>query len=148
MTKLYQRKEKSTLSNVTIDEGQNIVKGTNDIGSPVVMTVKQFEELYDRGIPRSPHYTYKDDPNWLGMTDFLGYENSNVSNENLYVSYGEAENYVKKFNFLRVEDYLVYHAKNLFTINLPKYPHNHYKKYSNEWKGWVKFLGKKKKNNQ
>ena len=47
MTKLFQRKEKAILSNVTIDEGQNIVKGINDMGSPVVMTVKQFEELYE-----------------------------------------------------------------------------------------------------
>lgn len=44
---IYKRKVRCTLSKVTIDKEKNIVKGTNDIGSPVIMTVKQFEDLYE-----------------------------------------------------------------------------------------------------
>ena len=47
MSKIYKRKVPSTLTNVTIDRDNNIVKRTNDIGSPVVMTLKQFEDLYE-----------------------------------------------------------------------------------------------------
>ena len=45
--KIYKRKVPYTLTNVTIDRDNNIVKGINDIGSPVIMTLKQFEDLYE-----------------------------------------------------------------------------------------------------
>ena len=48
--KIYKRKVRCTLSKVTIDKEKNIVKGINDIGSPVIMTVKQFEDLYEEGV--------------------------------------------------------------------------------------------------
>lgn len=47
MNKVYTRKLKTTLRNVVIDEENNIVKGINDIGSVVIMTVKQFQDLYE-----------------------------------------------------------------------------------------------------
>lgn len=47
METLYKRKECATLKNVIIDHENNIVKGINDIGSTVVMTITQFEELYE-----------------------------------------------------------------------------------------------------
>ena len=47
MDKTYQRKCKPTLSKVVVDYDNNIVKGHNDIDSIIIMTVKQFEDMYE-----------------------------------------------------------------------------------------------------
>ena len=44
MNKTYYRT--ATLANITIDKERGVVKGVNDFGGNVVMTIKQFESMY------------------------------------------------------------------------------------------------------
>ena len=46
--KIYTRT--ATLKNVDIDEERGVVTGVNDFGAKVVMTIKQFNEMYEESL--------------------------------------------------------------------------------------------------
>ena len=129
---------------MSLSESKKIVKKLNIKSSKdwdLFTKSKKFEPLKEKGVTHNP-YIYNNDPEWKGLPDYLGYKK--ITNKNKYVSYEEAEKYVRGFNFIRAADYLVYYSKNLFSIDLPKYPEHHYARYGGKWKNWYEFLGKKK----
>ena len=95
---------------------------------------KKFE-VFNGKIPISPAYAYKDS-GWKGYPDFLGYQ----IKKKKYIPYNEAKKYIQKYGFLNKKQYDEYFLEGVFEKNLPKYPHEYYKKNkSNDWEGWPIF---------
>jgi hypothetical protein len=92
-------------------------------------------------MPAAPWSTYKNNPEWKGLGDFLG-TNRVASRSIVYLSYDTAKKRLQKEKLNSREEYyswLVNNSKLLSqeAILLPKHCNQTYKA---EWEGWNKFL--------
>jgi superfamily II DNA or RNA helicase len=92
-------------------------------------------------IPSNPNLVYKND-GWVGYGDFLG--NGVIGSRNrIFVSFNEAKSILKDLKMRSQKDWVNFCKKGFRPSNIPSNPQKH---YSNEWKGWMDFLGYKKEN--
>jgi superfamily II DNA or RNA helicase len=95
-------------------------------------------------IPSAPWQTYKDDPEWKGLGDFLG-TNRIAPRYINYISYDDAKNIIKKHKLKSQKEYFDWYEMNNIEfakkgIIFPKYCNQTYK---DEWEGWRIFLNSK-----
>jgi len=92
-------------------------------------------------LPLDPYNAYQDDPEWRGLSDFLG-----VRDRNAYVSYEEALEIIQKFQppIKTQSEYRAASKNGLLPPGLPGNPQGVYKKKG--WVSWYEFLGTSLKN--
>jgi superfamily II DNA or RNA helicase len=95
-------------------------------------------------MPSAPWQTYKKDPDWKGLGDFLS-TGRIASREVEYIHYDSAKNILKKFALKNREEYFRWYKDNNEKMLkkgffLPKYCNQTYK---SEWEGWNIFLNNK-----
>ena len=94
-------------------------------------------------MPAVPWQTYKNDPEWKGLGDFLG-TNRVASRSIVYLSYDKAKKRLQKEKLNSREEYYSWLANNSNLLKqegilLPKHCNQTYKA---EWEGWNIFLSK------
>ena len=88
-------------------------------------------------IPTKVREIYSRAKSWVSIEDFFDFV-PHLSVK--WMSYEEAKNFIKPFNFKKRKDYIKYFDKGDFPKNLPKNPDAIYKKLGG-WTNWGDFLG-------
>lgn len=116
-----------------------------------ITSQSKFQEWVKNGIegiiskpvqmPSAPGQTYKNDPLWRGLGDFLG-TNRVASRSIIYLSYDEAKKRLKKEKLNSKEEYFNWLSVNSKILKkegiiLPKYCNQTYETF---WEGWNIFL--------
>lgn len=91
-----------------------------------------------KGMPASPHLTYKDC--WMGWGHFLG---KNIKRKVMpkHFTFSEAKKIIRNFNLTCGNQLTTLKKQGKLPIEIPSKPQ---KTYKNEWKGWNDFLGREK----
>ena len=80
---------------------------------------------------------------WRGFQDFLGYDKPRKSPIQLWLKYEETKQLITKFSIKSNKEWRLFAKTKEFPKYVPRSPDRVYTR-SNEWKGWVDFLGKEK----
>jgi predicted helicase len=117
---------------ITFKEAKEIIKKFN------IKSKTQFYKEYKKlpsGFPTSPKDVYRN--NWKGWGDFVG-TGSIAPSLRKYVNYQEAKKYALKLNCKKQKEWFDITKTKDFPLNIPKRPHEIYKK---QFKGYGDFLG-------
>ena len=87
---------------------------------------------------------YGKHPKWKGLSDFLGSDYIRTNDRN-YLTYKEAEDYVRKIGLKNVREWQVF-SKSERPINIPSNPKGHYE--NKGWENYGVFLGNGNKKNK
>ena len=100
-----------------------------EIGLPKNFPILPFN------IPRGIYY-YKNDPDWQGMAEFLGYERI-ADRLRVYKSFKDARKFVHKLGFKNNQEWIDYINSDKIPQDIHKHPKKHYKKEWIRWGDWI-----------
>lgn len=122
----------------TYDELKMLVnkKGINS-KSDYVKSYKNITSAEGINAPSDPRGFYSKN-GWINWSVFLGKKLHAKKINNVYYSYDECRDKIKKYNIKSKSDFL-YRIKNIINEDM-RIPYNPYKTYESNWKGWGHFL--------
>lgn len=128
------KRQRIKITPMLYEEAQKIMQDNN------IETNKDFREfcknsLRPNNFPTHPDRTYKNN-GWIDWCVFLGKRQK--FNYDAYLSYKEAKNYLKQYEFCCVKEWFQFVKSNEFPLFLPKSPEIFYKQ--KDWIDWDDFL--------